>query len=84
LGVLGGLLFGIALIGIREIKDTSLKNLKDARLYTNLAILGSIPLIEDGSVVRRRSVMRWLGWAGATLAGIAIMAASVARYYLKA
>jgi polysaccharide chain length determinant protein (PEP-CTERM system associated) len=84
LGVLGGLLFGIVLIGIREIKDTSLKNLKDARLYTNLAILGSIPLIEDGSVVRRRSVMRWLGWAGATLAGIAIMAASVARYYLKA
>jgi uncharacterized protein involved in exopolysaccharide biosynthesis len=84
LGVLGGLLFGIVLIGIREIKDTSLKNLKDARLYTNLAILGSIPLIEDGSVVRRRSVMRWLGWASATLAGIAIMAASVARYYLKA
>ncbi|MFL6354013.1 MAG: GumC family protein [Bryobacteraceae bacterium] len=83
-GVLGGLLFGIVLIAIREIKDTSLKNLKDARLYTNLAILGSIPLIENDSVMRRRSVMRWLGWAGATLAGLAIMAASVARYYLKA
>jgi polysaccharide chain length determinant protein (PEP-CTERM system associated) len=84
LGVLGGLLFGIVLIAIREIKDTSLKNLKDARLYTNLAILGSIPLIENTSVVRRRNLLRWLGWASATLAGIAIMAASVARYYLKA
>jgi polysaccharide chain length determinant protein (PEP-CTERM system associated) len=84
LGILGGLLFGIVLIAIREIKDTSLKNLKDARLYTNLAILGSVPLIENNSVVRRRNLMRWLGWAGATLAGIAIMAASMARYYLKA
>jgi polysaccharide chain length determinant protein (PEP-CTERM system associated) len=84
LGVLGGVLFGIVLIAIREIKDTSLKNLKDARLYTNLAILGSIPLIENTSVVRRRNLLRWLGWASATLAGIAIMAASVARYYLKA
>jgi polysaccharide chain length determinant protein (PEP-CTERM system associated) len=84
LGALGGLLFGIVAIVVREIKDTSLKNLKDARLYTNLAILGSIPLIENESIVRRRSVMRWLGWTGATLAGLAIMAASIARYYLKA
>lgn len=84
LGVLGGLLLGIFAIVLREIRDTSLKNLKDARLYTNLAILGSIPLIEDDSVVRRRNRMRWLGWTGATLAGLAIMAASVARYYLKA
>ncbi|MGI8961871.1 MAG: GumC family protein [Bryobacteraceae bacterium] len=84
LGVLGGLFFGIVLIAIREIKDTSLKNLKDARLYTNLAILGSISLIENDSVVRRRQRMGWLGWAGATLAGLAIMAISVARYYSKA
>ena len=84
LGAVGGLLLGIVLIAIREIKNTSLKNLKDARLYTNLAILGSIPLVEDDSVVRRRKRFLWLGWATATLAGLATMAASVARYYLKA
>jgi protein tyrosine kinase modulator len=84
LGAIGGLLIGIVLIAMREVKNTSLKNLKDARLYTNLAILGSIPLIEDETIVRRRRRFAWLGWATATLAGLAIMAASVARYYLKA
>jgi polysaccharide chain length determinant protein (PEP-CTERM system associated) len=84
LGAIGGLLFGIVLIAMREVKNTSLKNLKDARLYTNLPILGSIPLIEDETIVRRRRRFAWLGWATATLAGLAIMAASVARYYLKA
>jgi polysaccharide chain length determinant protein (PEP-CTERM system associated) len=84
LGAVGGLLFGIVLIAMREIKNTSLKNLKDARLYTNLPILGSIPLVENDSAVRRRRRVMWLGWATATLAGLAMMAASVARYYLKA
>ena len=77
-------MLGIVLIAVREIKNTSLKNLKDARLYTNLPILGNIPLVESESVVRRRRRVQWLGWASATLAGLAIMAASVARYYMKA
>lgn len=84
LGAVGGLLLGIVLIAMREIKNTSLKNLKDARLYTNLPVLGSIPLVENDAIVRRRRRFAWLGWATATLAGLAIMAASVARYYLKA
>jgi len=84
LGAVGGLLLGIVLIAIREVKNTSLKNLKDARLYTNLPILGSIPLLENDRVVRRRRRFAWLGWATATLAGLAIMAASVARYYWRA
>jgi polysaccharide chain length determinant protein (PEP-CTERM system associated) len=84
LGAAGGLLLGIVLIAMREIKNTSLKNVKDARLYTTLPILGSIPLIENDAIVRRRRRFAWLAWATATLAGLAIMAASVARYYLKA
>jgi polysaccharide chain length determinant protein (PEP-CTERM system associated) len=84
LGAVGGLLLGIVLIAIREVKNTSLKNLKDARLYTNLPILGSIPLLENDRVVRRRRRFAWLGWATATLAGLAVMAASVARYYWRA
>ncbi len=82
-GIMAGVVLGLILVAAREIKNTSLKNLKDARLYTNLAILGSIPLIENDAIVRRRNRAMWLGWTGATLAGLAIMAASVARYYWK-
>lgn len=84
MGVAAGLLFGIILVIVREIRNTSLKNLKDARLYTNLPILGSLPLMENDSTVRRRRRIMWLGWTTATLAGLAVMAASVARYYMKA
>jgi uncharacterized protein involved in exopolysaccharide biosynthesis len=83
-GFAGGLLFGIVLVIVREIKNTSLKNVKDARLYTNLPILGSLPLMENDRTVRRRKRIMWLGWTTATLAGLAVMAASVARYYMKA
>jgi len=81
-GAFIGLLFGIVIVAIREVKDTSLKNLKDARLYTQLSILGSIPLLENDIVVQRRKQVMWVGWATATIAGLAIMAGSVAHYYL--
>jgi hypothetical protein len=77
-----GLVVGLVLVGVREVKDTSLKNLKDARLYTQLSILGSIPLLENDVVVQRRKQVMWVSWATATLAGFAIMVVSVARYYL--
>ncbi|MBV9302519.1 MAG: hypothetical protein JOY53_10430 [Acidobacteriaceae bacterium] len=82
IGAVVGLLLGIVIVAIREIKDTSLKNLKDARLYTNLSILGSVPLLLNEAIVRRRKRISWLGWTAATLAGLLIMAGSVARYYL--
>lgn len=82
-GAAVGLLVGIVLIAIREVKDTSLKNLKDARLYTQLSILGSIPLLENDLVVQRRKQIMWVGWATATLVGLAVMAGSVAHYYMN-
>lgn len=82
-GAAVGLVIGLVLVAIREVKDTSLKNLKDARLYTQLTILGSIPLLENDIVVQRRKQVMWVGWATATLAGIAIMAGSVAHYYMS-
>ncbi len=82
IGAVVGLVLGIVLVAIREVKDTSLKNLKDARLYTQLSILGSIPLLENDVVVQRRKQVMWVSWATATLAGCAIMAVSMARYYL--
>jgi hypothetical protein len=83
LGLVGGLLVGFVLVAIREVRDTSLKNLKDARLYTQLSILGSIPLLENDVVVQRRKQVMWVGWATATILGLAIMAGSVAHYYLS-
>lgn len=83
IGAAAGLLVGLILVAIREIKDTSLKNLKDARLYTQLPILGSVPLLENDLVVQRRKQIMWIGWATATLAGLAVIAGSVAHYYLN-
>jgi len=82
-GAVVGLVIGFILVAIRELKDTSLKNLKDARLYTQLSILGSIPLLENDIVVQRRKQVMWVGWATATLAGLAVMAGSVAHYYMS-
>jgi uncharacterized protein involved in exopolysaccharide biosynthesis len=78
-----GLVLGMILVAVREVKDTSLKNLKDARLYTQLSILGSIPLLENDLVVQRRKQIMLVGWAAATLVGLAIIAGSVAHYYLN-
>lgn len=77
-----GLLLGIVFAGAREMKDTSLKNLKDVRAYTQLAILGSVPLLENDFVVRRRRRLAWLGWTTACLAATVIMAGSVVYYYV--
>jgi hypothetical protein len=83
IGLAVGLLVGFLLVAIREVRDTSLKNLKDARLYTQLSILGSIPLLENDVVVQRRKQVMWVGWATATILGVAIMGASIAHYFLS-
>ncbi|BDC50970.1 hypothetical protein F183_A32860 [Bryobacterales bacterium F-183] len=78
-----GLFVGLVVAGAREMKDTSLKNLKDVRAYTKMPILGSIPLLENDLVVRRRRRIAWLGWTVAVIIGVAMMAASVIYYYAK-
>jgi hypothetical protein len=83
IGAAIGLLLGIVIAAAREIKDTSLKNLKDVRAYTQMAILGSVPLLENDFVVRRRKRMAWLGWTTSTLAAAVIMAGSVVYYYIS-
>jgi polysaccharide chain length determinant protein (PEP-CTERM system associated) len=82
IGAALGLLLGIAIAGAREMKDTSLKNLKDVRAYTQMAILGSVPLLENDFVVRRRRRLAWLGWTTACLAAAVVMSGSVVYYYV--
>jgi uncharacterized protein involved in exopolysaccharide biosynthesis len=83
IGLFAGLFFGVIITAIREVRDDSLKNLKDARLYSQLPILGSVPLLENDLIVQRRRQALWIGWASATLAGLAIMAITVAHYYMS-
>ena len=80
-GTLLGLILGIVLAAARELKDTAIKNLKDVRTYTQLTILGSIPLLENDLVVRRRKRLTLLAWSTALLLGCAVMAGSVFYYY---
>lgn len=76
-----GLIVGLCLAGALEVKDTTLKNLKDVRAYTQLAVLGSIPLLENDLVMRHRKRMAWLAWSTACLVGVIIMSGSVVYYY---
>ena len=78
-----GLLLGLLLMGVREMKDTTLKNLKDVRAYTQLAVLGCVPLLEGDVVVKRRKRVVLLGWSTAIVLGALVMGGSIA-YYLTA
>jgi polysaccharide biosynthesis transport protein len=77
-----GLLIGFAFVGAREMKDTSLKNLKDVRAYTQMAILGSIPLLENDLVVRRRRRLAWLGWTTACLFSAVLVSAAIVYHWV--
>ncbi len=70
---------GLAFAGVQEAKDTSLKNLKDVRAYTNLPVLSSIPLLENALLVRRKRRIMYLTWSAAVILGI--VAVSAALYY---
>lgn len=78
-GTAVGLMVGIMLAGAREMKNTSLKNLKDVRAYTNLPVLSSIPLLENALLVRRKRRLFWLAWSSAFVVGSIAM--SGALYY---
>lgn len=80
-GSLIGFVLGLTFAGFRELKDSSLKNLKDVRAYTKLTVLGSIPLLENDFVVRRRRRLGWLAWSAAILLGVLMMSGSVIYYY---
>ena len=67
--------------GVKEMKDTSLKNLKDVRAYTNLPVLSSIPLLENALLVRRKRRLFWLGWSTAVIIGTIAMSSSMYYYY---
>ncbi len=78
-GTIGGLFLGLMLAAAKEVKDTSLKNLKDVRAYTNLPVLSSIPLLENALLVRRKRRLAWAAWSCSVVIGFALMGGAV--YY---
>jgi len=82
IGTLAGLTIGMSLAAAREIKNTSLKNLKDVRAYTNLPVLSSIPLLENALLLRRKRRLVWLAWSSAVIVGCVLMAGSM-YYYMS-
>ena len=78
-GTFGGLFLGLVLAAAKEVKDTSLKNLKDVRTYTNLPVLSSIPLLENALLVRRKRRLAWAAWSCSVVIGFALMGGAV--YY---
>ena len=72
---------GLALAGVQEAKDASLKNLKDVRAYTNLPVLSSIPLLENTMLVRRKRRIAYLAWSAAVIVGMLAVSASLYWHY---
>ncbi len=83
IGVFGGMAFGLVLAAAKEVKNTALKNLKDVRAYTNLAVLSSIPLLENALLVRRKRRLVWLAWSSGVIVGITLMAGSMYFYMVS-
>jgi uncharacterized protein involved in exopolysaccharide biosynthesis len=78
-----GFVLGLCLAGLRELRTSAPRNVKDVSAYCELPVLGSIPLFEGPELVRRRRRAAWLKWSATSFAGVAIMSASVAHYYLS-
>ncbi len=79
MGSMMSLVLGLALAGVQEARDTSLKNLKDVRAYTNLPVLSSIPLLENSLLVKRKRRVAYLAWSAGIIVGV--IAVSCALYY---
>ncbi len=75
------LILGAGMAGLQEAKDTSLKNLKDVRAYTNLPVLCSIPLLENTMLVKRKRRLTYLAWSAAVIVGAAAVTGAVVYYY---
>jgi polysaccharide chain length determinant protein (PEP-CTERM system associated) len=82
-GTFIGASLGLFLAGGREMRDTSLKNLKDVRAYTGLPVLGSVPLVENDLLVQRKRRLTWVAWSGACIVGFLLMLGSVYYYFTK-
>lgn len=83
-GIAIAFIVGLGMAGLQEAKDTSLKNLKDVRAYTNLPVLSSIPLLENTILVKRKRRITYLAWSAAVIVGMLAVSASLYYHYTYA
>ncbi len=79
-GIALAFVLGLAMAGIQEAKDSSLKNLKDVRAYTNLPVLCSIPLLENTMLVKRKKRIAYLAWSATVIVGTISVCAALFYY----
>jgi capsular polysaccharide biosynthesis protein len=79
-GAFVGLGVGVVLIAFKELRDTSLKTLKDVRAYTQFNVVGSIPLLENDLIVKRRRRITVLAWSTAVVLSGIIVSGSIYYY----
>jgi uncharacterized protein involved in exopolysaccharide biosynthesis len=82
LGTSLGLLAGLCLVGLREMSSGALRSVKDVGAYSDLPVLAGIPLFQTPDTRRRQKRATWSRWVATSVAGVAIMSASIAHYYL--
>ncbi|MBK7926923.1 MAG: hypothetical protein IPJ98_05330 [Bryobacterales bacterium] len=58
-----------------------MKTLKDVRTYTQFAVLGSFPLLENDLIIRRRRRIAWIGWSTGIILSLVMIGFSVYYYY---
>ncbi len=63
-----GLVLGLFLAGAQEVKDSTMKGIKDVRL------------LENALLVRRKRRLTWLAWSSALIVGMVVMSSSVYYY----
>ena len=78
-----GLVLGLCLTGVKETRNRALHTMKDVREYSQIAVLGNIPLFERAETERRRRMRTWAAWSGGCLAGVVVMACTVTYYYIR-
>jgi hypothetical protein len=81
-GTAVGFVLALCLVGLREMRDSALRNVKDLNAVSQLPILGSIPLFTGPGLLSQRRRAAWLAWSASSLAGLGVMAAAVAHYYI--
>jgi len=79
-GLAASFMLGLVLAGVQEARDSSLKNLKDVRAYTNLPVLCSIPLLENTLLVKRKKRVTYLAWSAAVILGIVAICSALFYY----
>jgi polysaccharide chain length determinant protein (PEP-CTERM system associated) len=78
-GAVGGLLLGLALVGLLEYRDSTFKSEEEVARVLNLPVLALVPILiqeQERRVLRRRSIL------GLGLAGIVVLTSTTAAFVI--